>query len=41
MITDGPDSPEALRFYTYANGEVLWVAQGSEPWLTDAFQQLP
>ena len=41
VITDGPDSPEALRFYTYANGEVLWVAQGSEPWLTDAFQQLP
>lgn len=50
IVTDGPvdgdpaASPAAggqVRFYTYANGEVLWVVQGTEPWLTAAISALP
>jgi cyclophilin family peptidyl-prolyl cis-trans isomerase len=50
IVTDGPvdgdpaASPAAdgqTRFYTYANGEVLWVLQGTEPWLSAALAALP
>ncbi|MFN8620763.1 MAG: peptidylprolyl isomerase [Chloroflexota bacterium] len=44
VVTDGPDSPEldeAGRYYVYASGDIVWVLQGVDPWLTDALSQLP
>ncbi len=41
MYTDGPDSPDAARFYALPSGEVLWVIQGTEPWLSEAIAELP
>ena len=44
-MTSGPPAatfdPNQRGYYRYANGDVVWVVNASEPALTEVFQKLP
>jgi peptidyl-prolyl cis-trans isomerase B (cyclophilin B) len=44
VLTDGPDTPYVAttdRFFVVPSGDVVWILQGTDPWLGDAVSQLP
>jgi cyclophilin family peptidyl-prolyl cis-trans isomerase len=41
VLTDGPDSPTANRYYVVDSGDTVFVVQGTEPYITDAIGKLP
>ena len=44
VTTEGPDNGYLTvddRYFVYPTGDVVWVLQGADPWLSDALAQLP